>query len=67
LPAGHINHSRRGPTSASDRISSRLLSSAMIENKRQPRQEALMKFLAAIIRRLGAHNYDDYSDECSSF
>jgi hypothetical protein len=39
----------------------------MIENKRQSRQESLMKFLAAIIRRPGAHNYDDYSAERSSF
>jgi len=39
----------------------------MIENKRRSRQESLMKFLAAIIRRLGAHIYDDYFDERSSF
>jgi hypothetical protein len=55
LPAGHINYARRGPTFASDRIASRLFLSVMIENKRRSRQESLMKFLAAIIRRLGAH------------
>src|SRR5262249_61421135 len=67
LPAGHITYARRGPTSASYRIASRLLLSSMIENKRRSRQESLMKFLAAIIRRLGAHIYDDYFDERSSF
>jgi len=55
LPAGHINYARRGPTFASDRIASRLLLSVMIENKRRSRQESLMKLLAAIIWRPGAH------------
>jgi len=55
LPAGHINYARLRPTFASDRIASRLLPSVMIENKRRARQESLMKFFAAIIRRLDAH------------
>jgi len=38
----------------------------MIENKRRACQELLMKFFAAIIRRLDAHIYDDYSAERSS-